>query len=163
MEFKTCCKYEKGNIWSGNEIILSVYLSSCSRASFLSLCPLSQLSQFGLLNSGRPQAEGREGGPTLAVWPEVALAALGCVDDHGAVPKAAIPPQSMGLVCAPLDLFLGITRANAEWEKHMKMSAMWKFLVFPLQTTVSDVHRIKTWLVKSAGMRPPPSLWFLAC
>lgn len=50
----------------------------------------------------------------MAVWPEVALAALGRVDDHGAVPSAAVPPQPVGLVRAPLDPVLGIARAGAE-------------------------------------------------
>lgn len=143
-------------------------LQLLQQSIFSLFMPPNPISQFSLLcsaqlRSGRPQAEGREGGRTLAVWPEVALAALGCVDDHGAVPKAAVPPQSIGLVCAPVDLFLGIARASAEWEKHRKMSAMWKFVVFPLQITVSDVHGIKMWLVKSAGVRHPPSLWLLAC
>lgn len=58
------------------------------------------------LGKGRAQ-DGRVGGnPTLAVWPEVALAALGYVDDHGAVPAAAVPPQPVGLVGARLDPFL---------------------------------------------------------
>lgn len=57
---------------------------------------------------------GGVGGPTLAVWPKVALAALGCVDDHGAVPTAAVPPQPVGLVRAPVDPFLAIARASAE-------------------------------------------------
>lgn len=54
------------------------------------------------------------GGPTLAVWPEVALAALGCVDEHGAVPAAPVPPQPVRLVCASVDPFLGITCGSAE-------------------------------------------------
>lgn len=69
------------------------------------------------------------GGPTLAVWPEVALAAFSCVDDHGAVPTAAIPPQAIGLVRAPVDPFLGIVCASAErWEKHRNVSAVWRFV-----------------------------------
>lgn len=54
------------------------------------------------------------GSPTLAVWPKVALAALGYVDDHGAVPTATIPPQPIGLVGAPVDSFLRVTCASAD-------------------------------------------------
>lgn len=63
------------------------------------------------------EATGRRWGggiPTLAVWPKVALAALGRVDDHGAVPTAAVPPQPIGLVRAPVDPFLGIACASTE-------------------------------------------------
>lgn len=58
----------------------------------------------------------------MAVWPKVALAALGRVDDHGAVATAAVPPQPIGLVRAPVDPFLGITRASAEtgWGKNTR-------------------------------------------
>lgn len=62
----------------------------------------------------RRYVAGGRGGPTLAVWPKVALAALDRVDDHGAVPTAAVPLQPIGLVCAPVDPFLGITCASAE-------------------------------------------------
>lgn len=85
--------------------------------------PLCQLPQFSLLGatqpcSGRPQIGRGEGGPTLAVWPKVALAALGCVDDHGAVPTAAIPPQPIGPVRAPVDPFLGVACAGVEEGKN---------------------------------------------
>lgn len=77
---------------------------------------------------------GGVGGPTLAVWPKVALAALGCVDDHGAVPAAAVPPQPVGLVRAPVDPFLAVARASAGGlGKDRKMSAMGRFgFFFPL-------------------------------
>lgn len=42
----------------------------------------------------------------MAVWPEVALAALGCVDEHGAVPAAPVPSQPVGLIRASVDPFL---------------------------------------------------------
>lgn len=57
-----------------------------------------------------------EGAPTLAVWPKVALAALGCVDDHGAGTTAAVPVQPVGLVHAPVGPFLGVS-AESRGEK----------------------------------------------
>lgn len=62
-----------------------------------------------VLEKGRAQGGHVGGNPTLAVWPEVALAALGYVDDHGAVPTATIPLQPIGLVGAPLDSFLCVS------------------------------------------------------
>lgn len=129
MEFKSYSKCEKEIIWiekAANTLCSSALATKFLHlAAGLSSCPLSQISQFFLLGAtqlywgggrGGAQAGHVGGSPTLAVWPEVALAALGYVDDHGAVPTATIPPQPIGLVGAPVDSFLRVTCASADRE-----------------------------------------------
>lgn len=89
---------------------------------------------IAVLGKGRAQNGHVGGNPTLAVWPEVALAALGNVHDHGAVPTAAIPSQPIGLVGAPVNPFLHVTCVSTErgGGEHRKMSAVCLgFFVFP--------------------------------
>jgi len=75
--------------------MLSVCFSSCNRVPpshgwSLPVPPAPGLAAQPL--DAAQLGSGRSGRPTLAVWPKVTLAALGRVDDHGAVPAAAVPP-----------------------------------------------------------------------
>lgn len=92
--------------------------SSCSWCLLMPLIPILLVLPAGcytaVLGKGRAQDGHVRGNPTLAVWPEVAPAALGYVDDHGAVPTATIPPKPIGLVGAPVDSFLCVTCASTE-------------------------------------------------
>lgn len=105
----------------------------------LSSCTLFQLPQVSLLGTthlflGSLLASDREGSPTLTVWPKVALAALGGVDDHGAVPTAAVPLQPVGLIGAPVDPFLGVVCAGADRraEKTQEDECCVEVCLFPL-------------------------------